>query len=728
MNFNRYSAAIKTISVLALSGCYYDLRSPESMEDTSAVSEPDTDSAEDTATDTGEEPAMEPSEDSAEPSAEPSEDSAEPSAEPDSAVDAESTDDDGDGFSELDGDCDDTDILINPDAEEICDEVDNDCDGDIDNDDPDTVLPTWYLDLDGDGYGSIFPWEDCNQDPNMVDNNDDCDDTNPDVNPGALDIPLDGVDQDCSGSDAETYPDTDGDGFNLLTDCDDSNPWINPDAKENPFDGLDSDCDGVIGNTDHIDYYSSLVGDSGDYLSFDSAISLADFTQDGIPELIVGASLANNYRGYVALFDGADSLSWDGPANDNAFARIESQSDNTWIGSLSRTQGDLNNDGFLDLVIAGSDLYSVPGLESPAISVFLDPASLSGIHSTTDAQVRIYGAASNHGNTRVSADLDFNGDNHDDVFFGDFLETSINNQQDHIVNGSSSLFYFSGDMLNVGSHDLQTDKTTRMYTNNPWDYLGSSISGGDMDGDGDSELIISIPGYDSFANDAGCVFLFHGGSFSGQSDDSLIEHDLFTLFNSGAAICSSTMNAQLGWGGQSKIADLNGDGEKDLVISAPAINTVYVFHSAKDLVGIVIPENDADTIITSGGSPDWFGYSIEAGDFDGDGIEDLVVGAPDIQEPINTSGGGGGMIYNQDTLLSTASPNVPGKIYYYKGSNLSGSMSDSHADGVINGLEPDLFGMHMVAGDMNGDGKTDLWVGSPRFDGDRGRVALFMSP
>jgi Ca2+-binding RTX toxin-like protein len=82
-------------------------------------------------------------------------------------------------------------------------------------------------DLDGDG----------------VDRPADCDDRNPARRPGLLDVPENGVDEDCSGADAPNL-DRDGDGFPVPRDCDDGNPAINPGAREVPGNGADENCDG----------------------------------------------------------------------------------------------------------------------------------------------------------------------------------------------------------------------------------------------------------------------------------------------------------------------------------------------------------------------------------------------------------------------------------------------------------------------------------------------------
>ena len=194
------------------------------------------------------------------------------------------------GFVEDDTDCDDSTDAVNPEAPEICDDLDNDCDG-LTDDEDDSVdlatLRTFYIDEDGDGYG-VFDQviEGCSLPSGYSTEASDCDDTDSAINPAAAEIcdPAD-VDEDCDGDadDADSsvdlstgttyYADTDTDGYGDssdagaaycddpsdgtrmyvtdATDCDDGDGAINPAATEvcDPAD-VDEDCDGVADDAD----------------------------------------------------------------------------------------------------------------------------------------------------------------------------------------------------------------------------------------------------------------------------------------------------------------------------------------------------------------------------------------------------------------------------------------------------------------------------------------------
>ncbi len=180
---------------------------------------------------------------------------------------------DGDGHP-AEEDCNDGDAAIYPGATEICDFVDNDCDGEVDEGAADAS--TWFLDADSDGYGGDDLSDvACLQPSGFVDNHSDCNDLDASINPAAEET-CDAWDNDCDGavdesdaSDASTWTeDEDGDGYGgdgdttvscnppagyvLHTgDCDDTDPRYNPSALEaDCTDPTDYNCDGSVGYDD----------------------------------------------------------------------------------------------------------------------------------------------------------------------------------------------------------------------------------------------------------------------------------------------------------------------------------------------------------------------------------------------------------------------------------------------------------------------------------------------
>ena len=117
----------------------------------------------------------------------------------DDSSDNDYTDDDGDGYTEDEGDCDDTNPDVAPNQAEECNGVDDDCDGEIDESGGSTLF---YADADGDTYGDPgVVTESCDQPAGYVSNNEDCDDEHDSAYPGGTEISWNDIDEDCDGLD-----------------------------------------------------------------------------------------------------------------------------------------------------------------------------------------------------------------------------------------------------------------------------------------------------------------------------------------------------------------------------------------------------------------------------------------------------------------------------------------------------------------------------------------------
>ena len=191
-------------------------------------------------------------------------------------------------------DCDDSAASIYPNAAEICNGLDDNCDGLIDEAAID--MNSFYADVDGDGYGDINDTVSaCSADAGWVSNSGDCNDNHPGINPAASEV-CNGLDDDCNGQTDEQalnpsvyYVDSDGDGYgdtdqtylacpsfdtgealapvgyaSLSGDCNDQEPLIHPTADEWCTASVDENCDGhnTLGAVDYATYLADTDGDS----------------------------------------------------------------------------------------------------------------------------------------------------------------------------------------------------------------------------------------------------------------------------------------------------------------------------------------------------------------------------------------------------------------------------------------------------------------------------------
>ncbi len=282
------------------------------------------------------------------------------------------------------------------------------------------------------------------------------------------------------------------------------------------------------------------------------------------------------------------------------------------------------------------------------------------------------------------------------------------------------------------------------------DWFGYAVAGGgDLDGDGYHDLLVSAVDSDGGASDGGSVYLYYGspwGLLQG-SEVELYPSDSYTSDHFGGAV--------------SFAGDMDGDGYDDIVVGAPDNDDVatgagaaYVYYGSS--TGLDTSREDKLTA-SDGASGDGFGDAVAgAGDLDGDGYDDIVVGAPDHDTTVNGSGAAyvyygsstgvdtsredpfvssdadvgaefgeavdglgdvDGDSYDDIVVGSVGWDNIRGAAYVYYGSSTGLDSSSEQSITASDGANRDSFGNSVAgAGDVNGDGYPDLVVGSSRDD------------
>jgi hypothetical protein len=591
---------------------------------------------------------------------------------------------DADGYqSDAHGgdDCDDTEPTAYPGGTDIWyDGIDGDCDGASD------------YDFDEDGYDSDAY------------GGTDCADLNAARNPGATEIWYDGIDTDCGGDDDD---DADADGFqskyetsdgSLGTDCNDFASEMNSSQTEVADDGFDNDCDGtalrgsVNGGYSVTNADITITGDAaGDRLTFGDAGfgSAGDVNGDGIDDLIIGAvrnDTAGTDRGAAYVMFGP--ITAGGTATAAADAILTGAANGEWAGRSVAGIGDVDSDGFDDLAIAS---YSAGGSGTGAVYMVAGP--VTGTTSLSTADTTITADASGDLFSEVAWVGDVNSDGIDDLMVGAQLWDGAGAE-------SGGAFLFFGPVSTSGAASSAADV---VISGDGADHnAGSSLGGaGDVNGDGVNDVLVAAKNDDEGASNAGAVYIAYG-PFS-------------TDFGLGAAdvkLTGETADDGIGrFASTTTAGDTNGDGFDDIIIgskeddsAARNAGAAYIINGSATLSG-TMSLSTADAKLLGHFASDLAGESVgAAGDVDGDGTDDVIVGS----------------------AYSSYQGDEAGAVYIVTGPMVGTvDLQDSyfHAWSETAGARAAGRGV----GDLDNDGDDDVMLGAWREDGQIGGAYLFFS-
>ncbi len=634
-------------------------------------------------------------------------------------------------------DCDDAVAAVNPAATEVCDplDVDEDCSGLADDSDPGvTGQSTWYLDGDADGYGDAAVSElACSVPVGYTADSSDCDDAVAGVNPGATEVcdALD-VDEDCSGladdddpgvtGETTWYADGDADGYgdagvsveacsspaaytSDATDCDDGESTVYPGALAVCDDGLVNDCNTTSDECDLTG--ASSVADlfeaqfvritASDALGF-AVARVGDMDADGFDDLFFAGHLIESTAGadvgaaYLYRGGATSGVVVAGTSPYAVMTGVRKNGSADYLGYQLAGAGDFDDDGFRDVFVGAPNTRagtssSGAGAAGEAI-LFSQPASTTLTRASAGAIVRLVGIGSSDNlGFDVAAGVDLDGDLVPDVVAGAYgYDPSTG------ANAGAATVALGG--LASGDYTL-TSASVYTYTGlAASDQFGQSVGlHPDLDGDGLGEVLIA--GYKVDAGgltDSGAVYIVSGGATLPAST-SIASAEDYTLTgtSTNATFGRSVANA----------GDADGDGMDDLIVGADGSNasssvpvgTAHVFLSP------IASGTDADSFASFSGlaASDFVGRSVEGdGDLNGDGNDDLIVGATGYDTPASGAGAA----------------------FLWYGPFSGGATTIDTADFVVRGTAANdaAAGQVGFVGDSNGDGFDDLLVGANNFD------------
>jgi len=467
--------------------------------------------------------------------------------------------------------------------------------------------------------------------------------------------------------------------------------------------------------------------------------AVGDVNCDGVQDLGISALRADETStstGAVYFFFGptpeSDPLAWQGTVLDlsDADAAFYGEEGADWTGGNLDFVGDLDGDGCDDILIPATGIDITPSINVGAVYLLYGSTTFGGTLDYTDADAVFRGDSARDLFGRGVSGL---GDIDDDDY-ADFAIGARGDNGDQTDAGRAFVFYGSATRwtgINGASATADcifdgeaTDDEAGFAFAGPVSYTGD---GTDFNDDDYWDIIISAPGNDRNGTDTGTVYVIFGGASRCSGTTSLSSADAMVLGQESCGIGGGVERGQFGYS-LAGAGDIDEDGYDDLVVGAPYLAHCVLPDPGGDCVctddvgaaywvpGQSLTGSDTapaggEVFVPPNDSPVLLGWSVDAGDVtgttsdvgDGDGIPELVIGAP---------------------WFRYGSADDRGQVFLFNGTTVAGlggsGETTDNADVKIRGEEAyDYAGWSVaVTGDLNQGGEGDILIGA--YGSDRG--------
>jgi len=387
----------------------------------------------------------------------------------------------------------------------------------------------------------------------------------------------------------------------------------------------------------------TFTGTAGERLGV-SCSGAGDVNGDGYDDVIVGAHMNSS----LGTETGRACIYLGGLIMDNvADVVLVGASAGDQFGIDVSGGGDLNNDGYYD-VIVGGHLNDACGTDAGRAYIYFGGAAMDNVPDLV-----LNGSFSeDRFGSSVSVAGDINGDGYDDVVAGASYNDSA------ATDAGAAYVYFGG-------KDMDAAPDVNLSGKAAVDRFGVQVSGaGDVNGDGYVDVIAGSLNDDTVATDAGAAYLYLGGpAMDSRADVTLLGTATTDRF--GTTV--------------SGIGDVNDDGFDDVIASSPDnddagkdFGKAYVFFGGLNM------DTTCDGCFTGAAADDGYGNSGRGGDCNGDGVCDVIVGAPRFDGSGSNKGRAYIFSYNHpivDPEISIMSRTVWKRAGFFSGANASGDFS-----------------------------------------------------